>query len=196
MARRSAKMKRRQALQAYLAEAPFATDEELAQFFACSIQTIRLDRLELGIPEVRERLKAIARDNYAKVRSLHNEEMIGQLLHLELGVKAVSVLEVANGMVSEHSKVCRGCHIFAQANMLTMALLDSEVVLTGSARVRFKRPVFLGEKMVATATWARAKTNKHLIKIVTKVGMEEVFSGKFIMVALDNSLKMAEEAEG
>lgn len=47
--------------------------------------------------------------------------------------------------------------------------------------------------MVATATWARSKTNKHLIKVVTKVGTEEVFVGKFIVVALDSSLKMTEE---
>ena len=191
MAKKAAKIQRQQGLKDYLNEVPFATDEELAKLFTCSIQTIRMDRLELGIPEVRERLKAI--DNYSKVRSLQNEEMVGQLISLELGVKAVSVLEVVESMVSEHSKVCRGHHIFAQANMLTMTLIDSEVVLTGSARIRFKRPVFLGEKMVATATWARSKTNKHLIKVVTKVGTEEVFVGKFIVVALDSSLKMTEE---
>lgn len=193
MAKKAAKIQRQQGLKDYLNEVPFATDEELAKLFTCSIQTIRMDRLELGIPEVRERLKAIASDNYSKVRSLQNEEMVGQLISLELGVKAVSVLEVVESMVSEHSKVCRGHHIFAQANMLTMTLIDSEVVLTGSARIRFKRPVFLGEKMVATATWARSKTNKHLIKVVTKVGTEEVFVGKFIVVALDSSLKMTEE---
>lgn len=187
MAKKASKIIRQERLQAYLKEVPFSTDEELSKKFDCSIQTIRMDRLELGIPEVRERLKAIASENYSKVRSLKDGEFVGQLISLELGVKAVSVLEVVESMVSVQSKVCRGHHIFAQANMLTMTLIDSDVVLTGTARIKYKRPVFLGEKMVATATWARAKSNKHLVKVVTKVGNEEVFVGKFIVVALSNN---------
>ncbi len=187
MAKRNAKIVRQENLQSYLQEIPFATDEELAKHFACSIQTIRMDRLELKIPEVRERLKAIASENYSKVRSLNNNEFVGQLISLELGVKAVSVLEVVESMVSERSKVCRGHHIFAQANVLTMTLIDADMVLTGTARVKYKRPVFLGEKMVATATWARTKSNKHLVKVVTTVGGEEVFIGKFIVVSIANN---------
>lgn len=50
--------------------------------------------------------------------------------------------------------------------------------------MKYRRPVFLGEKMVATATWARTKTNKHLVKVVTRVNDEEVFEGKFVIVSL------------
>lgn len=182
--KKNAKVIRQESLRGFLDAAPFATDEDLAQKFACSIQTIRMDRLELGIPEVRERLRLIASENYSKVKSIQDEELVGSLISLELGERAVSVLEVVESMVSEHSKVCRGHHIFAQANMLTMTLIDSEVVLTGSARVKYRRPVFLGEKMVATATWARTKTNKHLVKVVTRVNDEEVFEGKFVIVSL------------
>ena len=39
---------------------PFITDEELAEQLKVSIQTIRLDRLELSIPELRERIKSVA----------------------------------------------------------------------------------------------------------------------------------------
>ena len=39
---------------------PFYTDEELSSYFNVSIQTIRLDRLKLGIPELRERIKSVA----------------------------------------------------------------------------------------------------------------------------------------
>ena len=34
----------------------FITDEDLAEKFQVSIQTVRLDRMELSIPELRERL--------------------------------------------------------------------------------------------------------------------------------------------
>ena len=43
---------------------PFLTDEELAEIFLVSVPTIRLDRLELGIPELRERIKDVAENNY------------------------------------------------------------------------------------------------------------------------------------
>ncbi|MFZ7104501.1 MAG: transcription factor FapR [Peptococcaceae bacterium] len=178
-----AKTERQEQLQKCLLENPFATDEELAQKFSCSIQTIRLDRLELGIPEVRERMKRVAESNYSKVKSVTDAEIIGELTQLELGIEATSILEVTAEMVAEKSNVCRGHHIFSQANMLAVALIDAEVVLTGSARIRYRRPVYLNEKIVATAQLARQRSNKHLVKVVSKVGAEEVFVGKFIVVS-------------
>ncbi|MDK2822175.1 MAG: hypothetical protein PWQ67_1221 [Clostridia bacterium] len=183
MKKRIAKAERQEQLQEFLLENPFATDEDLAQKFCCSIQTIRLDRLELGIPEVRERMKRVAENNYAKVKSVIDTEIIGELIELELGNKATSILEITPEMVAEKSKVCRGHHIFSQANMLAVALIDAEVVLTGSARVRYRRPVYLNEKLIATAILARQRSNKHLVKVVSKVGAEEVFVGKFIVVS-------------
>jgi DeoR/GlpR family transcriptional regulator of sugar metabolism len=43
---------------------PFLTDEELSRVFLVSVPTIRLDRLELGIPELRERLYAVAKSPF------------------------------------------------------------------------------------------------------------------------------------
>ena len=51
------KKERQRRLIEQLKEDPFLTDEELSELFNVSIQTIRLDRLELGIPELRERYK-------------------------------------------------------------------------------------------------------------------------------------------
>jgi acyl-coenzyme A thioesterase PaaI-like protein len=183
MKKRLTKTERQENLQSYLLENPFATDEDLAQKFGCSIQTIRLDRLELGIPEVRERMKRVAEQNYSQVKSVTDKEIIGELIELELGKRAVSLLEITPEMVAEKSHVCRGHHIFSQANMLAMALIDAEVVLTGSARVRYRRPVYLNERLVATAFLARQHANKYLVKVVSKVGAEEVFVGKFIVVS-------------
>lgn len=162
---------------------PFTTDEELAKIFDVSIQTIRLDRIELGIPELRERTKQVAEQAFKKVRSMSGKEFVGELLELELGKHATSVLEVGEEMVAEKSQVCRGDHIFSQANTLATALIDADIVLTGSARLRFRRPVYLHEKIVARAVFARKKYNKYLVKVVSKVGAEEVFVGKFILVA-------------
>lgn len=45
---------RQQMLMDQVKEKPFLTDEELAKTLEVSVQTIRLDRLELGIPELRD----------------------------------------------------------------------------------------------------------------------------------------------
>lgn len=161
---------------------PFITDEELAKKYDCSVQTIRLDRLLMGIPEVRERMKSVARENYDKVRTTKDYEIVGELLEIDLDNKAISYMEVSKDMVSEKNNICRGHHIFAQANMLALSMVDAEIALTGSARIRYKRPVYFKEKLVATAYVAKKRSNKLLIKVVTKSGAEEVFVGKFIIV--------------
>jgi hypothetical protein len=139
--------------------------------------------MELGIPELRERTKKVAKQAFNKVKSITGGEFVGELLELDLGNYAVSTLEVDTEMVAEKSRVCRGDHIFSQASTLAIALIDAEIVLIGSARLRYRRPVYLNEKIVSKAVFARKKYNKHLIKVISKVGAEEVFIGKFILVA-------------
>ena len=51
---------RQRLLSETIAENPFVTDEQLATQFQVSVQTIRLDRMELSIPELRERIKDVA----------------------------------------------------------------------------------------------------------------------------------------
>ena len=54
---RQAKKIRHEQLKNLIEHSPFVTDEELAIRFGVSIQTIRLDRMEMGIPELRERTR-------------------------------------------------------------------------------------------------------------------------------------------
>lgn len=183
MDQRLAKEERQARVSRVLHDNPFTTDEQLAKKFDVSIQTIRLDRTELGIPELRERTKQVAELALNKVRSLSGGEFLGELLELELGQYATSVLEILPDMVAEKSQVCRGDYIFSQAATLATALIDADIVLTGSARIRYRRPVYIKEKIMARAFLARKKTNKYLIKVISKVGAEEVFVGKFVLVA-------------
>src|SRR5690554_2441034 len=98
MGMRPKKRHRQSELQSVLDSNPFLTDEELAKIFGVSIQTIRLDRLELGIPELRERLKMVAHDAYAKIKSLSQQELVGQLWELELGERGVSAMDTTMHM--------------------------------------------------------------------------------------------------
>ncbi|MCL6635688.1 MAG: transcription factor FapR, partial [Peptococcaceae bacterium] len=64
------KAERQKHLAGCLAKDPFLTDEDLARIFHVSVQTIRLDRLELKIPELRERVMSVARGGGGEIRTL------------------------------------------------------------------------------------------------------------------------------
>lgn len=177
--RRVPKRERQKALMALLDENPVLTDEELAQRFGVSVQTIRLDRLELGIPELRERLKDVARRQLDPIRSLRQDEVIGEIVDLELDRYAISILDIGDGHVFARTGIARGHHIFAQANSLAVAVTDAEVALTASARIRFVRPVYRGERLVAKATVVASDPERNRVRVETRVGGELVFSGTF-----------------
>ncbi|MCA0473945.1 DeoR family transcriptional regulator, partial [Clostridioides difficile] len=56
--KKKSKAQRQKELIDMLKTDPFYTDEELSSLFDVSIQTIRLDRMSLNIPELRERVKS------------------------------------------------------------------------------------------------------------------------------------------
>ena len=61
---------------------PFLTDEELAKQLDVSVQTIRLDRLELGIPELRGRIRKMAENAQNKVKAIQSNEVVCELIDL------------------------------------------------------------------------------------------------------------------
>ena len=66
----SKKQIRQETLLKELEKNPFLTDEQLANTLEVSIQTIRLDRLAKGIPELRERTKHMAIDAQEKLKAI------------------------------------------------------------------------------------------------------------------------------
>lgn len=180
------KPNRLKALGSFIKENPFITDEELAKQFQVSVQTIRLDRLELGIPELRERMKQYAENSYSQVKSLAVPEIIGELLDLELENTGLSLLEITGDMVFQKNRIARGHILFAQANSLAVALVNAEVALTGMAKVSFLRPVQLGERIVAKAVVESTKNNKYDVSVTSRSDKEIVFQGEFRIFAMDN----------
>lgn len=177
------KRQRHQQLSRLLDENPFLTDRELTRHLKVSIQTIRLDRLELAIPELRERLKLMAERSYDSVRSLPLHEVIGDILDLQLDKSGISLFEIGDEHVFSRSGIARGHHVFAQANSLAVAVINDEIALTASADIRFVRPARLGEKCIAKAyvrTSGELK-GKAKVEVFTYVGEEMVFQGNFII---------------
>ena len=166
-------------------ENPFLSDEELANMFEVSIQTIRLDRLAMAIPELRERTKSVAERTYGIVKSMGSKEIVGELIDITLGERGISILETTDDMVFERSQVVRGQFIFAQAESLAIALIDADVVLTGLANVKFKRPVTVGEKLVSKGEVIRRRGAHYVVLVETKSGLDKVFRGKFSVFVVD-----------
>jgi acyl-coenzyme A thioesterase PaaI-like protein len=170
----------------HIKENPFVTDEELAKLFKVSIQTIRLDRLELRIPEVRERTKLFAERSYSQVKSLAGVEIIGELLDIELEKLGLSLLEITSDMVFQKNNIARGHILFAQANSLAVAIINAEVALTGASKVSFIRPVRLGEKIVAKAVINSKTGKRYNISVTSKSNNETVFTGEFRVFAMEH----------
>jgi len=164
---------------------PFLTDEELAEIFSVSVPTIRLDRLELGIPELRERIKNVAEKNHRKVKSLGSKEIVGELIEINLGESGISVLEANQSMAFEKTKVVRGHFIYSLAESLAIAVIDAHVALVGVANIKYKIPVYAGSKLVAKAEVRQVRGNSYIVWVKIMQKQAEVFRGKFILVSLE-----------
>lgn len=149
-----------------------------------SVQTVRLDRLECGIPELRERLKSVASQHMKEtVKSLQTEEIFGEIIDVELDDKALSIFDVTDDHVFKHSGIARGHHLFAQANSLAVAVLDDDLALTVRSSLHFAKPVKAGDRVVARAV-VRQETLKNkstVVDVISTVESEPVFSGEFLM---------------
>ncbi|MTI79839.1 MAG: transcription factor FapR [Firmicutes bacterium] len=181
---KTTKVERQEQLSIYINTNPFLTDEDLAELLGVSVQTIRLDRLELRIPEYRERLKHVAMGEGDSVKSLSHGELVGELVDISVGKAGASILTITKEMVFKKNHVARGHHLFAQANSLAVALIDAAVALTGNARVSFRHPVKLGDRVVGNAEVSGSQDNKYKVTVVSKVKEQVVFEGIFTVFAL------------
>lgn len=189
---RRTKKERQQMLKETIKENPFITDEDLAEKFQVSVQTIRLDRLELSIPELRERIKYVAEKKFEdEVRSLPLEEVIGEIIDIELDQSAISIFDVREEHVFIRNKIARGHHVFAQANSLAVAVINDELALTAKANIQFKRSVKQGERVIAKAKVLKIDDGlgRTIVEVTSYVNNELVFKGEFEMYRSEKSLK-------
>ncbi|WP_172369723.1 transcription factor FapR [Sporosarcina jiandibaonis] len=181
---RMPKKERQVLLKKLVEQDPFLTDEELSKRYDVSVQTIRLDRLECGIPELRKRLKRVASQSMAgEVKSLSSDEIIGDIIDIELDKRALSIFDVTIDHVFQRSGIARGHHLFAQANSLAVAVMDEDLALTVKSTIDFLKPVKAGDRVIARAEVKKDSNmeNRTLVEVVSKVGDLVVFTGQFYM---------------
>jgi acyl-coenzyme A thioesterase PaaI-like protein len=184
------KKERQQSLIQTIIENPFITDEDLADKFSVSVQTIRLDRLELSIPELRERIKTVAEKNFEdEVKSLPIEEVIGEIIDIELDHSAISIFDVREEHVFKRNQIARGHHVFAQANSLAVAVINDELALTAKSSIQFKRLVKVNERVIAKARVVKIdrSSGRTYVEVNSFVNNELVFTGDFDMFRSKNN---------
>jgi len=177
------RQQRRSLVQAALREDPFLTDRELAERLAVSVQTIRLDRLALGIPEMRARALGVAEEALGHTRLLLVREVFGEMLDIEPGQRALSRLVASREMAFHGSDRVEGHFLYAQAETLALAVAEVEPPVIPLARVRFRRGVAVGETLVCKATVIRRGPGRQVVLSVIRAGGDEVFRGKFEVLA-------------
>jgi acyl-coenzyme A thioesterase PaaI-like protein len=178
------KRDRQKSLQETINNNPFITDEDLAEKFSVSVQTIRLDRLGLSIPELRERIKNVAEKKFDdEVRSLPIDEVIGEIIDIELDQSAISILDVKNEHVFKRNQIARGHHLFAQANSLAVAVINDELALTAKASIHFIHSVKVTERVIAKAKVLKIdnEMDRTIVEVCSYVNNELVFKGEFEM---------------
>jgi len=178
------KKQRHRRLLEIIESSPFMTDEELAEKLNVSIPTIRLDRLELNVPELRQRIKNVAAENHIKVKALKTEEIFGEIIDLELNVRGISMLETTDEMVFRENEIVRGHYIYSMAESLAMSVIDASVALVGVANIKYKIPVSSGAKLIAKAEVKSIRRNNHIVWVFIYEKQMEVFRGKFILVSV------------
>ena len=178
------KKERQQLLKKLVEQNPFLTDEELSKHYQVSVQTIRLDRLECRIPELRKRLKQVATQTMAgEVKSLGSDEVIGDIIDIKLDERALSIFDVTVDHVFQRNGIARGHHLFAQANSLAVAVMDDDLALTAKSTMDFLKPVKAGDRVVARAEVKKESLTERrtLVDVVSTVGDVPVFTGQFYM---------------
>ena len=175
------KDERRIAIQNAIDANPFITDNELCEKFGVSIQTIRLDRTHLNIPELRKRIKLVAEQNYGQIRSIEANEIIGDLIQVEPDIEAQSLIEITEDTVFAKTQIARGHILFAQANSLCVALIHNPTVLTQESQVEFIEKVKLNDTVRAKAQVIDKTCKHYIIEVNSYVKDKLVFKGKFKM---------------
>ena len=175
------KDERRIAIQNAIDANPFITDHELCEKFGVSIQTIRLDRTHLNIPELRKRIKLVAEQNYGQIRSIEANEIIGDLIQVDPDIEAQSLIEITEDTVFAKTQIARGHILFAQANSLCVALIHNPTVLTQESQVEFIAKVKLNDTVRAKAQVIDKTCKHYIIEVNSYVKDKLVFKGNFKM---------------
>jgi hypothetical protein len=171
------KYKKIDELKNLLLESPYINDFELASALQVSIPCVRNYRNELGIKEVRERIKDT-------VKSLAPEEIVGTITDIKLNESGTAVFTTTADMVFKKTNVVRGQYLYSFAESVAISVINAEVALVGVANIKYKVPVYANETLNAEAKVTQVRMNNYFVWVFVYRSGVEIFRSKFILVAV------------
>lgn len=180
MAARGRQLLRREALRGALARDPLLTDVDLAARLQVSVATVRLDRLALGIPEVRDRARAVAERSLLRPGVLR---LRGEVLDLIPGVSGLALLEADASEPGDPG-------LFADAEVLALSVSGIPAGTVEVVNVKFRRAAGPQGRLVAKAEVLRgaepadrARRQRRVVLVQIRAGEQTVLRAKFAVGA-------------
>ena len=112
-------------------------------------------------------------------------KLVGRLVSLEEGVKAVAELETGEEMAVDEHGLVHGGFTFNLADYAAMTAVNHPNVVLGGAECRFVAPVKAGETMVARASVKGGEGRRRDVEVEVSVEEKKVFEGVFKCYILD-----------
>ncbi|SHK30673.1 hotdog fold thioesterase [Thermocrinis minervae] len=110
-----------------------------------------------------------------------DQSLSGKPIELKEGYALVE-LKTDERMVADEMGLVHGGFIFSLADYCAMLTVNEETVVLAGANVKFKKPVVVGDTLLAEGKLLSKEGKKRIVKVTVTRGGEEVFEGEFICV--------------
>ena len=166
---------RHEKLKEKIAVSPFMTDSELAASLGVSVATIRLDRMTLGIPEVRERVLTVAEKHVA------DSDGIAEIIDIENNVRGVSVMNTSEDMCFPGTDIVKSQYIYSMAEDLALKVTGMKAAIINVANIKYKKAVINNVKLVARCSVKSVRNIDSLVWVMIYHNSIEIFRCKFLL---------------
>lgn len=113
-----------------------------------------------------------------------DHRLCGVPLVLAAGVASVALVTTAE-MAADERGLVHGGFVFGLADFAAMLAVNDPNVVLGSAEVKLRKPVEVGDRLVAAAHVEEAAGRRSRVRVEVRRGEEVVLSGDFLCFTLD-----------
>jgi acyl-coenzyme A thioesterase PaaI-like protein len=80
----------------------------------------------------------LQRAHSSKVKSLGEEDVVGEIIDLELEDHGISIFHPTQEMCFSKNQIVKGHYIYSLAETLALAVIDAEAALVGVANIKIQ----------------------------------------------------------
>lgn len=113
-----------------------------------------------------------------------DHRLCGVPLVLAAGVASVALVTTPE-MAADDRGLVHGGFVFGLADYAAMLTVNDPNVVLGSAEVKLRKPVEVGDRLVAAAHVEEAAGRRSRVRVEVRRGEEVVLSGDFLCFTLD-----------